>query len=520
MNQAKASMNVVFNFHKGDQQTARTMLELLLTVDEGVDCTYYLQYGDSLSTLEIKPTVDKFIAQKQAYLSNEFPDIEIPSSLIESDPNLLDYPGNHTNRSKVQKMKHLGWNLCVYKYIQKLDAFLMLEPDSVVLKHGWLKDIHEGWLNHSSPIMGHLKMGRINGQFIPTHWAGSSVYDCIELRKLPLEKYFYERYPNPWWPYRNNPDTVLANNCFSGPMFSGYDISYDYFLFGLYWREKTDSNDPYRWPFSQMENRQDLIVCDFHSKLEFNDIMDQFVHRISLLHGIKRDDIREKMKSYFLDGKPKKKHLEAQAADYFPLVSVILCNFNYGQYIGEAIESVLAQSYPHFELLIVDDGSTDNSREVITRYANLYPDKIITIFKENGGQASAFNAGFEHVKGEIVSFLDSDDAWLPEKLELVVQIFREQDYAIVQHNLLVIDANSNKSRRIHPNLFVSGDVFNRYFVENHVGFFTSTSGISALRKYLAKVFPLDETWQICADIPLVVLLPLFGEVRTLSQHVG
>lgn len=299
MNTKTDHMNVVINFHKGDQYSAKLLLELLLLVDEGIECSYYLQYGDEIATLKTYETCLKFLNHKKAYFSNKLPQIKVPEEMMLNDPNQLRYEGNHTNRSRMQKLKHLQWNLCVYKYIQELESFLMVEPDSVILKHGWLNDIHSGWKDYEGPIFGHLKKGKIKNEYIPTHWAGSSLYNCTMLKELDLEKYFYERYPNPWWPYRNEKDTVLADNCFWGPMFSGYDITYDYFLFGLYWKEKTGSNDPYQWPLQKIPNRQDLIFCDFNTKMTTQEIFNQFAEKLPLMHGIKSNEIREKMIKQF-----------------------------------------------------------------------------------------------------------------------------------------------------------------------------------------------------------------------------
>jgi Glycosyl transferase family 2 len=88
-----------------------------------------------------------------------------------------------------------------------------------------------------------------------------------------------------------------------------------------------------------------------------------------------------------------------------PLASVVVNNHNYARFLGHAIDSALAQTYAPIEVLVVDDGSTDASRDVIASYG----DKLIPIFKENGGQASAFNAGFAESRGEVVLFLDADD---------------------------------------------------------------------------------------------------------------
>ena len=78
------------------------------------------------------------------------------------------------------------------------------------------------------------------------------------------------------------------------------------------------------------------------------------------------------------------------------LASIIINNYNYGRYLPKAIDSALAQSYPHTEILVVDDGSSDDSRTVIASYG----DRIIPVLKQNGGQASALNAGFAASRGD------------------------------------------------------------------------------------------------------------------------
>src|SRR5215213_900396 len=94
-----------------------------------------------------------------------------------------------------------------------------------------------------------------------------------------------------------------------------------------------------------------------------------------------------------------------------PLVSVIIDNYNYGRFLREAIDSALGQTYPRVEVIVVDDGSTDDSRAVIAAYG----DRVVPVLKENGGQASAFNAGFAASRGELICFLDADDTFMPEK---------------------------------------------------------------------------------------------------------
>ena len=109
-----------------------------------------------------------------------------------------------------------------------------------------------------------------------------------------------------------------------------------------------------------------------------------------------------------------------------PLVSVIIGNYNYGDFLADAIESVFKQTYIHFELIVVDDGSTDKSREIIKSYG----ERIIPIYQSNKGQGEAFNAGIRSAKGEIICFLDADDYFHREKLFKIVECFRRHPQSV------------------------------------------------------------------------------------------
>lgn len=110
-----------------------------------------------------------------------------------------------------------------------------------------------------------------------------------------------------------------------------------------------------------------------------------------------------------------------------PLVSVIIIFLNAQKFIAEAIESVLDQTYPHWELLLVDDGSTDASTQMALHYAQKHPEKIRYLDHEghrNRGMSASRNWGIAHAKGTYVAFLDADDVWLPQKLEEQVAILQ------------------------------------------------------------------------------------------------
>ena len=122
-----------------------------------------------------------------------------------------------------------------------------------------------------------------------------------------------------------------------------------------------------------------------------------------------------------------------------PAVSVLITCYNYGAYVGDAIESALNQSYPPAEIIVSDDGSSDNSCEVIEGYAKRHP-RIKLLRNAHGGMAACLNAGYRSSLGEIVCLLDADDVFLPRKLELVVGAFRANPQSgFAAHPALLID---------------------------------------------------------------------------------
>lgn len=122
-----------------------------------------------------------------------------------------------------------------------------------------------------------------------------------------------------------------------------------------------------------------------------------------------------------------------------PKISVIIPTYNREQMIKEAIESVLSQTYKDFEIIVVDDGSTDNTKKVL----GPYKDKIKYLRRENKGAAAARNTGIKHARGKYIGFLDSDDLWRPTKLEKQVEILdKYKDISVVYSNFIKIDENN------------------------------------------------------------------------------
>jgi len=104
-----------------------------------------------------------------------------------------------------------------------------------------------------------------------------------------------------------------------------------------------------------------------------------------------------------------------------PLVSVIIPVFNLEGCLAETVDSVLRQTFRDLEVILVDDGSTDRSRELIGEYAQREPARVRAVFQAHAGASAARNAGIRAAQGEWIAFLDGDDAWLPRKLEIQLQ---------------------------------------------------------------------------------------------------
>ena len=112
-----------------------------------------------------------------------------------------------------------------------------------------------------------------------------------------------------------------------------------------------------------------------------------------------------------------------------PKVSVIIPTYNREEYVHHAIDSVLLQTFVDYEIIVVDDGSTDNTREVLGEYIN--SEKIIYIYQDNAGVSVARNIGINNAKSKWITFLDSDDVWYPRKLEFQMKVAEENNASVI-----------------------------------------------------------------------------------------
>lgn len=202
-----------------------------------------------------------------------------------------------------------------------------------------------------------------------------------------------------------------------------------------------------------------------------------------------------------------------------PLVSIIISSYNYGRFLKECIDSALNQTYLQIEVIVVDDGSTDNSCEIIAGYEN----KILKIFQQNCGQASAFNNGFKASRGDIICFLDSDDILLPTAIQKAVELFGHSDIIKAHWPLWIIDEYGTKTGRImHSTDLSEGDLRDVLLKEGPAGYnWPSTTGNAWVREFINKVFPIPENmFRIGPDAYLSTLAPLFGSIGKVVDAQG
>jgi glycosyltransferase involved in cell wall biosynthesis len=169
----------------------------------------------------------------------------------------------------------------------------------------------------------------------------------------------------------------------------------------------------------------------------------------------------------------------------------------------------------------VDDGSTDRSREIISSYAN----KVNPVLKDNGGQASAFNAGFDASCGEVIIFLDADDMLYPTAVEKALVFFENTQVVKVQWPLSIVDVESRVSTQIEPSNIDSidslpeGDLRDIVIKSGPSNLLSPpTSGNAWSRDFLLRVLPMDEkVYRMGADAYLFELAPFVGLIRTVHE---
>jgi glycosyltransferase involved in cell wall biosynthesis len=196
-------------------------------------------------------------------------------------------------------------------------------------------------------------------------------------------------------------------------------------------------------------------------------------------------------------------------------ISVIITNYNYEQYVGEAIDSVLKQTRKADEIIVLDDGSTDRSRDRIATYGN----RVRAVFQSNEGIKAVSNTAYSLSTGKLVIYLDADDVLYPTALERIAQAYGA-GIAKLQYDLDVVDSQRKPLGRRYCNFpgATSAQETARYFQRNGTYIWPVTSGNAYAREFLEKVMPF--TPPVSHDGVLNTIAPLYGRVVTIPEALG
>ncbi len=202
-----------------------------------------------------------------------------------------------------------------------------------------------------------------------------------------------------------------------------------------------------------------------------------------------------------------------------PLASILINNYNYGRYLSEAIDSALAQTYPNVEVIVVDDGSTDESRNVIATYGQ----RLTAILKDNSGQASAFNAALPRTRGYAVHFLDADDTLFATAIERAIERFSDPAVVKVQWPLQTVDERGSRLPHVIPHANLPDGDLRDYVYRTSPDYpFPPQSGNMWRRDVLVDLFPIPEEMYRTggADLYMSMLCVLHGNIASLGSPQG
>jgi len=182
-----------------------------------------------------------------------------------------------------------------------------------------------------------------------------------------------------------------------------------------------------------------------------------------------------------------------------PQFSVVITSYNYGEFLPFALDSALCQTYRNFEIIVIDDGSTDNTEEVIKPY--LADSRIHYIRQKNAGQPKAKNRGVAECRGELIAFLDADDIWFPEKLEKQWLLFNDSNVGVVYSRRQWIDSQGEMLPG-NERVLRRGNVLDHIFIDNFICFSSSV----VKRDVLNEVGCFDENLPMGIDYDLWIRL--------------
>lgn len=200
-----------------------------------------------------------------------------------------------------------------------------------------------------------------------------------------------------------------------------------------------------------------------------------------------------------------------------PEISVLINNYNYARFLPAAIESALDQQDVDAEVIVVDDGSTDGSAEVIESYGA----RVRALFQRNSGQAAALNSGVSMARAPLLAFLDADDWWAPRKLRAVIDAFADEpDAGLVYHRLQPVWNDGSPAFRPVPRSLCAGDIAPRLLRSGGRWPYPMTSSLSLRRTVWDRAGEIPRSFRISADAWITGVLPFLAPVAALPRPLG
>lgn len=198
-------------------------------------------------------------------------------------------------------------------------------------------------------------------------------------------------------------------------------------------------------------------------------------------------------------------------------ISIIVSNYNYAKFLNEALLSAHLQSYKNTELIVVDDGSTDGSREILKQWE----DKATVIYQENQGQVAAYNTGFNVCTGDLVLFLDSDDILDKTLAAKVIPMFNQQSTVKVHFKMRLVDEYSRPTGTEIPSLLSEGDMARPLLEDGWLYASSPGSGNVYRKSALEKLFPLpvSKTDKVGADFFCIYGIVFFGNIASIEESL-
>lgn len=197
--------------------------------------------------------------------------------------------------------------------------------------------------------------------------------------------------------------------------------------------------------------------------------------------------------------------------------SIVIANYNYGRFVSRAIDSALDLDWPDVEIIVVDDGSTDNSKDVIEAYAG----RIISRFQPNSGQLVANNVGFAATHGDVIIFLDADDILLPDIAREVAAVWGPR-VSKVQVQVQRVDETESKMKSVLPRLdgVPSAAQIRGWAAKFNEYPSPPGSGNAYARSFLERIFPIDASRDSSTDTTCIAMAPFVGDVITVARPLA